>query len=369
MSLEPIQEQHLRGLQQLLKLLKDRLTNLVGPALTEFFPLPPADTQSLPADQQVRDCHSVLRHVKGIYDFVMERLVEEAMAAPAPGEPEPQRMGYRFDVSRLARFPDQRPVFVVGARYSGAGTLSKALCAGADWLGWEEGHLFSTLPFILSTIKKTWDEVGKYETGPKEDYALGQVDAYQIMNQILQVTNRTYAGAAAARHVPRWVDNSPTIEGVMVVPLLGQVYPQAKFIFLHRHPLRSVLSYLQDNPNDSVELAGMMWVLAMRAWYQVRKSLTPDRFLEIGLADLVLRTEHVSERLSPFLGLTEAQARAVQDAVASRRAKYAEGPESPADLYLAETGWPEVVQAWFREVGETTARYWGYQLARPANPV
>jgi hypothetical protein len=370
MSIEPIQEKHLKDLHDLIRTFKDRMSHLVGPSLMEFFPLPPADYQDLPPDRvagYVNDCHTVLRHVKGLYDFFMERVVEGVTSAPSPDSSpgDLQRLSYRFEVRRLTRFPDQRPVFIVGARYSGTRTMTESLRSGAGWFGWPEGHLFATLPVLLSAVSKTWQDICDYEGEPKDSFALGQVDVYRILNHMVQLANQTYADAPGAREGGRWVDNSPGTEGLIVVPLLGHLYPNAKFIFMHCQPLRSIRSHLQGHPQASVEFAGMMWILSMRSWYQVRKSLRSENFLELGLVDLIRNTDDTVGRLASLLGLTDRQAGAVRSFIISQRPRFA-SPEQLTGGYLEDTDWPEVVRNWFKEIGEPTARYWGYQLTRPA---
>jgi sulfotransferase family protein len=372
MSIEPIQEKHLKDLHELLRTFKARMAYLVGPALVEFIPQPPADYENLPPERvpgYVHDCHTVLRHVKSLYDFFMERLVDEVRAAPPPaGHPsDVKRLGYRFDVGRLTRFPDQRPVFVVGARHSGTTTMANALRAATDWFGWTEGHLFATLPVLLSTLSQTWQDLYNYEGEPKEAFALGQVDLYRMLDHIAQFANQTYTDAPGAREAGRWVDNSPGPEDLMAVPLLGHLYPQGKFLFMHCHPLRAIRTHLQRNPPDSVELAGMMWILAMRCWYKVRKSLRPENFLELSLVDLIWHTGSAMDRLTPFLGLTARQAQALNDFIIGHRPKY-ESPGELTELRPDDTGWPEVVRSWFQEIGASTARYWGYPLTQTTGP-
>src|SRR5947207_7086808 len=63
----------------------------------------------------------------------------------------PESMG--VDLLRISQYPNERPVFVLGAARSGTTALLRALRDGAGLFAWDEGHLFSSLPIMLAGIR------------------------------------------------------------------------------------------------------------------------------------------------------------------------------------------------------------------------
>src|SRR5438094_175206 len=76
----------------------------------------------------------------------------------------PEALG--IDLQRISQYPQERPVFVLGAARSGTTALLRALRDGAGLFAWDEGHLFSSLPVMLAGIRGGWEQYAASKPHP-----------------------------------------------------------------------------------------------------------------------------------------------------------------------------------------------------------
>jgi hypothetical protein len=359
---------HVKALQKALRVCQGILT-ISGPGFRpDEFLEDPEEFARLPAAQALQHqdgLYAAARHLVQLPKYQPPRVPAENAADESCQTPSPTWC-YPFDIGRLEPFSQERPIFILGGPRAGTTALTNALRASANYSGWAEGHLFSVLPQILMNIKKAWENVLRFE--PSADirklYALGSLDVHAVMNGAVAACHRVYADAAAANGNTRWIDKSPNCWSTLVVPLLRQIYPNACFVFLHRHPLKNILSFSRKYPHTSIEFAAVFWLLSLRAWTSVRPCLEGIGYLELEQADLSLRTESAVSKLVELLELTPQQAVALQTGMRAARPEYTGAVSDAAEVYLDTMDWPQVFKAWFRDFAEDSARAWGYRICR-----
>jgi hypothetical protein len=369
-SLEPEAKQrgqHVEQLQKLIWGLRARWGNVFGPEVGNVASILSSNFGSLSPEKQearCRETHAALGQMKDHWESHVRQLARETVSASDPSR---QKPAYPFHVSRLVQLSDSSPVFVLGAPRSGTTAMGKALRTGADLFGWDEGHVFPRLPFLLSANVKAWEEQLQFNKQEQnESCALGNFDIYQVLNQVIRAYDQFYAEAAARAGKTRWVDKTPTVEALLAVPLLNHLYPKARFVFMHRHPVKRVLSRLRrpDSLPGSVEATTMNWLIAMNTWTEVKHVLRPDSYLEVRQPDLSLRSSEVASDVGRLLDLADAQVEGLRDYWATERPEATQSSADAEDVCLEDVDWPEAVKGWVHQVLDPTAQVWGYRLTR-----
>jgi hypothetical protein len=99
----------------------------------------------------------------------------------------------------------------------------------------------------------------------------------------------------------RWFDKTP--QNTYGILLLSEMYPEAKFIHIHRNPLNVVASLLEGAVMPEHDLRGAInsWVEALAIVNQY-KMLAPNRIIEVKYEDLVAGPTNSVEDILMFLG-------------------------------------------------------------------
>jgi len=308
--------------------------------------------------------YAVGRRLLGLLDHDLP-LTPAQSTADAGSATSSKSARYPFDMEHLGQFPEQRPIFVLGVPRTGTTALANALRAGGNFFGWSEGHLFAALPLLLAGMATAWHEVLSFDLPDREFYAIERLDINSILNGVVVGFNRVYADAAAASGGRRWLDKTPNVRSILAVPLLRHIYPDARYVFMHRHPLKQIMSFVRKFPGQPMEFAALLWCLGMKAWSSVRDCLAPDSFLELRQPDLSLQTPMVGEKLARLLELTREQTAAVQEILQRDRPQHTGSSDDAAEIYLDDLDWPDVLKCWLRHVAADTAQAWGYHLDAP----
>jgi hypothetical protein len=355
-----------------LQQLKSSTAAIMGPAFSEQLPEPPSDLEG-PAlaheAERIEQWHDLVRlAVDRRAEFARAATREAAPTHAVPREtslPEVQSLVYAFALQRIVQYPDQRPVFVLGAARSGTSAMAKALLQGAGFFGWHEGHLFSYLPAMLRAVRVMWELFRIFQgTAPIELYAFGKMDVYELINQIVSSHNKLYTDAMLSAGKERWLDKTPSLLAVMAVPLLNHIYPGASFIYMHRHPIKLALSRAKKFPDQTPEMALLDWIITMRSWSAVRESLGPSSYLEVEQAELTTGRQAVASQLAKLLDLNEHQSAAVGSYLQHERPESTGSSQDADEILLEDVDWAPVLKHFCLTLCEDTARQWGYRLRR-----
>jgi hypothetical protein len=225
--------------------------------------------------------------------------------------------------SRIPVVDDQQfPVFILGPARSGTSALALALLKTRRYEGFGEGHLLPLALELLQTAHKHYDA---YAAREKEDTFIRKVPVRtferMVRRSFIQLTRTAFPTGF-------WIDKTPTIEMVRAAPLMREIWPNARFIFIKRRVIENVISRLRKFPQDSLEEHYMDWHGVMQAWLDVRHALK-DVSIEVDHLDLARMPADVSSKLSGFLGLTGDQAQKLADSLAGDR------PEQTSDNFAA----------------------------------
>jgi hypothetical protein len=130
-----------------------------------------------------------------------------------------------------------------------------------------------------------------------------------------------------------YVDKTPDIGQVNVIPALLHLYPDASIVFCFRDPVDCVESNMRTWPgllNDPMQVA-TRWIALMEKWRSLRPRLSTRRFAEIYQGDFVGRAGLIAQQIAGCIGLDSAETAEVgkflsTKIVNTRRA----GPKLPA---------------------------------------
>ena len=189
--------------------------------------------------------------------------------------------------------PSQFPVFILGPARSGTSAVTLALLESAAYIGSGEGHLMPLLHPLLAVVDQHYRRVGG---DPHTMLGRVSISAFQklIRRSFIQLARDLFP-------TPRWLDKTPSVEMVRAAPLMRELWPNARFIFMKRRVIENVLSRQRKFPQDSVDRHYSDWIAVMKAWIDVRDSLG-DAYLEVEHRQLVVSPEETAVDDLRFLG-------------------------------------------------------------------
>jgi len=351
---------HLKGLYEIVKISSFR----------ESAPPDLADWPSARQEAQVEKLRgTVKRELAAGLDRVRSSLKEMMSADSGLHDPSGPQSPARYPMNRLAQFSEQRPIFVVGATRSGTTALGNALRSAPRMFGWLEGHLFPKLLWMLRAALRTWEKVLEADGNKRNDeMAFCHFDVYDMLNRMVRSVNDLYTMNAGKNGAARWIDKTPNPGMIETVPLLRHLYPQAKFLFMHRDPIRRTLSRmsprLQNQYPLCLERVIFEWVFIMCGWRLMREYLGAGSFREISQPDLSLNTAHVVDELAGFLELSGEQADSVRRFLTTQRPQATGISRDDTQVYLEDVSWTLAIKEWILDFVEPVAQEWGYCLTR-----
>ena len=323
------------------------------------------------ADEQSQQNQSLKATLEAIRRRWEARVGAGGEERAQPGSNGSQLKPLPFDVSKLQQFPDVQPIFILGASRTGTTAVAGALEKSLNSFRFLEGHLFHLLVPMLSGIKTNWDQLRRGEG--ERDYVRGQdrVEIYDVLDDVTSAFNDVYTRSAAEASRSRWLDKTPGHETILAVPVLAHLYPNARFIFMHRHPIKRAVSFLkkfENFPEATMESAIISWEASMHLWPQVRETLPAGTWIELQQPDLRLRTDDVMQSLTTLLSLAPPEAKATREYLLNERPESTGSSDDAAEITLDDVDWPADFKAWCRQACESTASAWGYRLSRSAVP-
>jgi len=194
-----------------------------------------------------------------------------------------------------------RPIFLFSLPRSGSTLLQKILMTNSKINSVAEPWLL--LPF-LSTIKKE-GTLAKYShktcnkafndfiknTGGKDNY----------LNNLNQFALNLYSSASNDNHI-YFLDKTPRYH--LIIPEIAEVFPEAKFIFLFRHPLSIYSSVLRTwNKNRFFNHSNYVDLYEGPDNLLKGYNILKDKSLKINYEDLVIDLENQVNNISEYLDL------------------------------------------------------------------
>lgn len=175
-----------------------------------------------------------------------------------------------IDLASSAQKPladqDQFPVFVLGPARSGTSAITLGLLNSRRYKGTGEGHLLPLAHALLGVVD---DHYQRYR-GDQSETLLGRVpdQAFQrlVRRSFVQLARDLFPTGY-------WLDKTPTVEMVRAAPLMRELWPNARFIFMKRRVIENVLSRRRKFPHGTTEMHYSDWAAVMTAWLDVRDKL------------------------------------------------------------------------------------------------
>lgn len=197
------------------------------------------------------------------------------------------------------------PFFVVGCPRSGTTLLRAMLDVHPRLAVPRESHFVVGLaPRWFRRRSPTVEDVIAH----RRFGALG-VDADAVRAAVSRDQPRDYAAListvfstyASSRGKARWGDKTPGYLGYL--PLLARLFPDAQFLHIVRDGREVAASLVEQRwgPRSTVDGA-FWWRNKVRAGRRAGRRLSPSRYLELRLEDLVEDPEEVLGRVCAFLG-------------------------------------------------------------------
>ena len=208
--------------------------------------------------------------------------------------------------------PEQHPVFILGPARSGTSALALGLLTCRRYEGSGEGHLLPLAQQMLRLISTYYND--RLEL-TQDDTVLRSVDrtAFErmVVRGFVQLTRALFPTG-------HWLDKTPTAEMVRVAPLMQQIWPNARFIFLRRRVVENILSRKRKFPQNTLENHYLDWVDVLSAWHGVRTSLG-SAALELDQLEMALEPVVVAGKIAAFLKMPAQEAREFTEFLASER--------------------------------------------------
>ncbi len=204
----------------------------------------------------------------------------------------------------------QKPVFVLGPARSGTSALALGLVKSGHFEGYGEGHLLPLALDMLATVDRFY---ARRQDLRSSDTLLGAVhiETFQRMVRrgFVQMTKAAYPTG-------RWIDKTPSSAMVRAAPLMREIWPSAKFVFLKRRVIENVSSRRRKFPQETLENHYRDWADVLSAWLSVR-DLLGESAIEIEQFEIAHRPEEEAMRIARFLDMPSAASLAFSRALAS----------------------------------------------------
>jgi hypothetical protein len=221
-----------------------------------------------------------------------------------------------FNLASNAEMPvadeAQFPVFIFGPARSGTSALTLALLQSGCYEGFGEGHLLSLAQNLLQTVHGHYRRFDKRDT---QDTLIHGVSARvferMIRRGFVQLTRSVFPTGY-------WLDKTPTVEMVRAAPLMRELYPNARFIFLKRRVLENIASRKRKFPHEPLENHYMDWVGVLKAWLDVRSQLS-DVCIEIDQIDIANFPDIIAAQIGEFLGISDENFQIFRKSLGSNR--------------------------------------------------
>jgi Sulfotransferase family len=190
-------------------------------------------------------------------------------------------------MSGLDGFPwprdvSQHPVFVLGTTRSGTTAISSGLLKTRQYAGAGEGHLLELLGELLATVDQYYEK-RTMTMSPDAGTLLRKTSAELFFVKIAEIFTALISDMFPGRY---WVDKTPSQGMIQISPILSQLWPNAKFIFMKRRGIENVESKKRKFNGPFVNRCNA-WAGAMNEWLRVRDSLG-SAAIEIDQIDLAI---------------------------------------------------------------------------------
>ncbi|MBY5921253.1 sulfotransferase family protein [Ferrimonas balearica] len=196
--------------------------------------------------------------------------------------------------------------FVVGSPRSGTTAVGNGIQAALQVESHGESHLAELYQSLVEhSINFVTASSAARNSGTLAN-AVTPLEMKALLLDSLRQLHRVYYGSQII------IDKTPGIPMIRALPLLYQLYPQAKVVFCRRRALENVASRLKKFPGLTFEEHCKQWRNTFHQWYSSREHVHQivgrrNWFLMIEQKELQDGMEKEVARIARFLGFSEAQ--------------------------------------------------------------
>jgi hypothetical protein len=250
----------------------------------------------------------------------------------------------------------QHPVFVLGAARSGTSGVAQALLRS----GWYEGEKEG---FAIQALWTLIDATHAYYDTRKRDVASATMIHDVPKTHIIGGLRGLFAHLGRELYPSgRWIDKTPTSDMIRLAPILKEIFPNGKFIFMRRRAIENILSRQRKFPEVSLATHCADWAQVMSAWLEVRDRLGAAA-IEMDQLAAAAQPDKTSATLIDFLGLPKINGRRFAEALKFDR------PETTSDAFasvhdLLSLDWTMADKGTLLSVCGDLMREYGYSLDR-----
>lgn len=199
---------------------------------------------------------------------------------------------------------DIKPLFIAGLPRTGTTALAKAIETTEDYfLPHIEGHLMYWLLQGIRDALYAATQTRQAFNPASIIHREGNFDKLMVWMARAIDGFEHEVGGGKGKH---WIDKTPDMAQIRMLPTLQRVFPKSKVIFVYRHPRDQVLSQrIKHNPDRSDEELLRYWADCHREYRtHIRPQLEDcGMLLEIKQEDMLIDPFGVAERIGEFLSL------------------------------------------------------------------
>ncbi|MCA9837913.1 MAG: sulfotransferase [Trueperaceae bacterium] len=283
-----------------------------------------------------------IHELKDKKDFAIEMVVHTKSAV------------YCFKTITFVKDDDMtQAVFVVGSPRSGTSILGNTLSdvlMGENQFG--ESH-------VLTLMHELQLKIDEYYKGTPASHLnfhmLSEYNRYLLIAQLQNVFKLQYAGIARNGS---FVDKTPGIPMLNALPIIVQMWPQAKIVFAKRRGIENIVSRMRKFKDVGFENHCRQWSNTMLLWQSLSSEL-PNR-IEIDQYDIQQEPKTVAKALKDFLGLDLYKESQIAKSFMHNRPESTSKPTDLAALDLFRIEWTDQQKELFKMLCNQAMQIYNY---------
>ena len=203
------------------------------------------------------------------------------------------------------------PIFILGAARSGTSALAQSLLDNTDYNGQEEGHFLDFLAHYVELLETFYCRKGD---------ELSRFTMVQRVPRNFLLDGMKHLFIQAAHNIfpsGRWIEKTPNSDIIYITPILKEIWPNAKFVFLQRRAIENLLSR-RSKFKHSFEDDCDQWANCMKAWLEV-KNILGDNSISLDHYQMVRDVDRFASELTHFLGLTQVEQERIKISLSTKK--------------------------------------------------
>ena len=247
---------------------------------------------------------------------------------------------------------DVPPLFVVGSPRSGTSILMEGLLT-AGYNGFLEGNFLSMIRMLERTVDRHFNLFGTTNSR----VLISLIDQADLKKELIDAVVRRFKANCPPEP---WVDKTGNPEMIEAMPLLRELWPEAKFIFAKRRAIENLVSRVQKFPGHDFGYHCRDWARNMAAWRHMCGRYADLPGIEVDQRDISDSPAATADLIAGFLGMPD-EARAKLAGTFQNRRPQQTGPDTTSRvLSLAETGWSDEQLEKFHRLCDREMNAYGY---------